>query len=124
MEATLTDPHTLTLREVGQNTALVAELFPEDEYFPIVALDDGRIIDGHHRTLLARERGHLIPVVVLTGAQYSALTQAGYDDMQIAWAALQLAGESDAAEGIAAVFGNFGVREQGLEAMGLLEELL
>lgn len=115
------NPNTLIFRESDQsNLEGIRTAFPDAEYAPIVIISDtNTILDGHNRTRIAQERGHLIPAVEITESDYQRLQAAGYDDMEIAFAALLLDGETDAAYSIDAQFGGI-VAPRGLEAYDIL----
>jgi hypothetical protein len=95
----LVDPTTLTFRELDQNRK--DELTGDtDEFDPIVLIDeDGElsILDGHNRASVAIDRGDSIKAVKVTQAEYSRLQSKGFEDGEIAWAALQRAEQSYAA---------------------------
>lgn len=112
-------PADLTFREHDQNPAKIAELaelFADGEYAPIVVIaETSEIVDGHHRARAAMQNGHEVQGVTIAQADYDRLTAAGYDDMEIAFAALLLEGESDAAYNIDAAFGGI-VATRGMAA--------
>jgi len=117
------NPEAFTFTEKQQNrTEQVKDLFPGDEYFPIVTVDDGgyTIIDGHNRAAVAMERGHEIPYVAITKKAFDDLKGKGFDNMEIAWAALTAEGESDAAEAINQQFPGARVAERGEAAVDIL----
>lgn len=121
--AELLDPTDLMFREHDQDSrkvAELAELFAEGEYAPIVVVAETlEIIDGHHRARAAIANGHQIQAVTITQADYQRLSAAGYDDMEVAFAALLLDGESDTAYSIDAAFGGI-VAPRGLAAYDIL----
>jgi len=124
--AQLVDPATLTFREEQQHRLdEVRERFPEGEaYSPIVTVRDGperEILDGHNRAAVAQERGDRIPVVDISRNAYEALSAAGFDDIEIAFAALVDADEADAAYSLNAQFPGAGVSTRGLRALELLD---
>ena len=95
-------PSTLIFREAEQNRiAEVAKMFPPGEgYYPIVVATTAKgrlILDGHNRTAIARQRGDLIDAVEIPGSVYRSLLKSGLDEMSISNAALERAGQSDAA---------------------------
>ena len=120
-------PDDLIYREIMQSRLdQTRELFPEGEgYHPIVAVKTSQgfeIIDGHNRTEVAKERGDAIPVVVIPQQQYESLLKRGFDDMEIAYAALDLAGEGDAAESINQQFPGARILQRGMEAANVISE--
>lgn len=93
------DPAALVFRESEQNRKdeLTAET---DEFDPIVVIDDGgelSILDGHNRASVAIDRGDNLEAVKVTREEYDRLQGKGFDDGEIAWAALQRANRSAAA---------------------------
>lgn len=82
------------LNEKDQNRIdSIAEMFPETEAMPPVvyrqdASGSKELLDGHHRYLIAKDRGHSLPSVGLTGAEYEHLSDAGYNKDEIVRAAL------------------------------------
>jgi hypothetical protein len=124
----LIDPESLEFREAEQNRLeAVRWMFPEGEYFPavvIVAPDGSRqILDGHNRAADAIERGYHLPVVDLTAREYEALRAADFDDIEIAYAALDRADENEAAAALDNQFRGAGVAKRGREAYRLLSEI-
>jgi hypothetical protein len=85
------DPHEVVLSESGQRPEDVAELREQVGRGPIresvMAYEDSlgiiRVIDGHHRTLVAREKGLKLPVIVIPEKEYRKLSAEGYHDTQI-----------------------------------------
>lgn len=82
--------HKVTLREDGQQKEHVAELSekvgdgPIEN--PIIAYKDHKgihVIDGHHRTLVAREKGIPLPAIVISKAKYEQLSAEGHYDTKI-----------------------------------------
>jgi N12 class adenine-specific DNA methylase len=127
MKRTLVDPAELVFRESEQNRLdAVREDFPGDEYFPAVTIlqDDGtrEILDGHNRASVAAERGHKLPIVDVSANEYQRLTAAGFDDMEIAYAALDRANEEESAEAIHSQFPGADVRKRGRMALDLMDE--
>ncbi|MDZ4252890.1 MAG: hypothetical protein U1A72_10020, partial [Sulfuritalea sp.] len=116
----MVDPEKLIFREQYQyRIQQVREDFPGDEYTPIVAIDDSgslTILDGHHRAAIAKERGHQIPVVSISRANYDLLVKKGFDDMEISWAALREANEQEAADALNSQFPGANVEKRGLDA--------
>jgi hypothetical protein len=111
------DPSSLDYTEEVQNRLdEVREYFPGDEYNPVVYVEDVGIIDGHNRTTVARERGHKIPVVEVPNTVYEHLKGLGYDNMEISFAALDLAAERDAANALVSQFPGSSIERRGNEA--------
>lgn len=127
-QARMVDPRNMEFREGMQNnTADVADMFPGDEYFPIVTIHEPgggeSILDGHNRASLAIDRGHQIPAVGIDRSEYDTLKKAGFDDMEISYAALSDAKEYDAAQGIDQKFAGDNVAKRGAKAESLLEKI-
>lgn len=116
----MADPASLTYREAMQNRlGDVRSMFPGDEYFPAVVINDGKgrtILDGHNRATVAAERGHQLPVVDLSAKEYQALKAGGYDDTEAAYAALVRARQEDAASGLAQQFPGANLHQRGMAA--------
>lgn len=121
------DPEELTFRESDQNrTEAVAEIADADELPPIVVIEkaDGlEILDGHNRAAVAEQRGETVRGVALPEAAYDRLVADGFDDMEIAYAALSRAEQYDAASQLNQQFPGAGVAERGAEAERVLEEI-
>lgn len=113
------NPNTLTFREHDQNnTASIRKGFQND-YPAIVVITDGdtmTILDGHNRAVVAMERGHALEAAVISAGDFSRLKAAGYEDMEIAYAALVEGGEQDQADCLAAQFKGLDVAERGFGA--------
>lgn len=129
-EAISVDPNELQYREADQqqnNLDYVRDNYAEGEYPTITTIrnSDGTrtILDGHHRSIVARERGHRISTVDVTRNEYIALTDAGYDDMEIAYAALYVAGETESADSIARQFTGADIDVHGANAQDMLEAI-
>ena len=121
------DPESLTFRESDQSRlSQVRADFPDDYYHPAVVIreaDGGRsILDGHNRATVAAERGHELPIVGIPRAQYDALREAGFDDMEITHAVLSRAGERDAADSVHQQFPGASVEREGGKALDFLDE--
>ena len=121
------DPAELTFRESDQDrTEAVAAMADEEDLPPIVVIkrdDELEILDGHNRAAVAAERGETVRGVTLDGAEYDQLAAAGFDDMEIAYAALSRAEEHDAASQLNQQFPGAGIAERGTEAERALEEM-
>jgi hypothetical protein len=122
------NPNSLIFRESQQNRmGNVKEMFPEGEgYYPVVSIfDNGErtILDGHNRAAVAMERGDVIPTVDITKSEYDALVSAGFDDMEISYAALSRAKQDEAASAINQQFSGADIWKRGAEAEGILDDL-
>ncbi|NCB40223.1 MAG: DUF3560 domain-containing protein, partial [Erysipelotrichia bacterium] len=125
--AGMIDPNDLAYREDQQNrTQGVSEAFPEGVgYFPIVTIRDGskrKILDGHNRASVAKQRGDLVPVVDISVRAYNFLRGKGYSDMEIAFAALKETGETEAAEALNQQFHGSKIESNGTDAIYDLKE--
>ena len=114
-------PNELEFRESEQNrTSEVAERFQGGDYNPIVVIvgdgDRAVILDGHNRASVAADRGHKIPAVAVTRREYDSLSDLGFDDIEIAYAALVRAGQEDAASDLDRQFSGAAVMRRGMEA--------
>jgi predicted GNAT family acetyltransferase len=114
----MVDPNTLEFREEHQEMKGVEERFKDQEIdLPVVTIleEDGteKILDGHHRTRLAIDRGVKLPVVSVTRGEYDRLFEQ-YSEMEIAYGALMRAGEANAADELDRQFS--GVQDKGLDA--------
>jgi hypothetical protein len=119
-------PDELTFREGHQErTSQVEDIREEEGYYePIVTIArDGQheILDGHNRAVVARERGDRLPYVEISASDYQRIADAGFDDMEIAYAALSEAGEDSAASALNRQFPGARVAERGTEAQALFE---
>ncbi len=111
IETVTVSPDVLEFHEDAfQNMAVVREIVACGLFrLPIVVREssaDGalRIVDGHHRAELARQAGEDIEAVLVPFATYEAMQAAGFDAIEIAFAACVAAEEDDAAEGIRGQF--------------------
>jgi ADP-Ribosyltransferase in polyvalent proteins len=121
------DPATLTFREQDQNrTEQVRKDWPEGGFPAAVTIaeaDGSRtILDGHNRAAVALDLGVNIDVVDVSRDEYDRLAEAGFDDMEIAFAALDRAGEDETADRINSQFPGARVKERGRDAAQLLEQ--
>lgn len=119
------DPSSLVFTETQQNRLdAVRRDFPEGEgYQPIVVVNNNgnrRIIDGHNRASIAKERGDSISVVELSEQEYQHLKNAGYYDYHIVYAALVRAGEFDEAQNTASQLPGGDVEQAGRDAFDSL----
>lgn len=124
------NPRELKFREFDQVNIdairqITDEVFGGEIYNPIVAIrsDEGiAILDGHHRAVIAIERNLPLPAVMIEGAAYIALQAQGYDDMEIAFAALMVAGETEAADALSDQFPI--IIKKGSQASDTLEAMI
>ena len=104
LEPRFVDPNSLIFREPMQdNVSAIKELFQDGDYPPIVTSTgpDGQLIlDGHNRTQAAIERGHLINALDIPWEKYLGALSKGWDETDIAHAALSQSGLENAAYGI------------------------
>lgn len=115
-------PEKLEFRETNQNRIeQVREMFPQgDGYYPAVTILDENgsrsILDGHNRAVVASERGEKLPIVDISHTDYDRLKNKGFDDIEIAYAALTRAGEDDAASSLNSQFPGSNVHRYGMDA--------
>ena len=103
---TQVDPNALVFREKVQNRKADLKV-DTDEFDPIVVIDDSgklSILDGHNRAAVAKDRGDSLAAVKIKQAEYDALQAQGFEDGEIAWAALQRANQSTAAGNLVSQF--------------------
>jgi hypothetical protein len=121
-EPILINPKSLTFRESDQNRLQeVRNLFPKDTPMnPIVAIQepDGSlvILDGHNRAVVAAERKQKLPMVSVTRQEYEDLTNRGFDDMEISFAALTRTKQDEAASDLNRQFPGADVGGRGMSA--------
>lgn len=116
MQKLTVNPNTLIFREGMQNRVdEVAARFADGNYPAITAVDN-LILDGHNRATVAIDNNDVITVVNLTQSEYDYLSDLGYDDMEISYAALTAAGEIDAAMAYIDQFAGSNIFERGEEA--------
>ena len=116
MQKLTVNPNTLIFREEMQNRVdEVAARFADGNYPAITAVDN-LILDGHNRAKVAIDNDDVITVVNLTQSEYDYLSDLGYDDMEISYAALTAAGEIDAAMAYIDQFAGSSIFERGEEA--------
>ncbi len=123
------DPNTLTFREKEQHRVESMKNIPTKDFSPLVTILDENgertILDGHNRAVVAKERGDKVNTVDLTRSEYEKLAEAGFDDMEISWAALRRWEMSSDAEGYAdelnRQFSGANVSGEGEKALELLE---
>jgi len=88
----------------------------------VVRTDSGlEVLDGHHRVRAASSIGSDVPILIISGEKYSALKDAGFDDLEISYAMLYSARESDAATMLDAQFKGSNIGERGIEASAILD---
>lgn len=123
------DPATLTFREKDQERldTVRDDFRPGDGYTTIVTIaqPDGeqQILDGHHRSTVAMERGDTVPATAITADEYKALRDRNYDDQEIAYAALTLAGDEESASSINRQWPGADVMGRGDRAADLLDSM-
>lgn len=124
-------PEALTFTETEQhNLSEVRKLIgPEtdpSDIDPIVAVAgaETRIIDGHNRATVLRERGKLAPVVTIPEAAYDSLKSQGFDDIEISAATLERADEYGASSRLAAQFVGADLEQRSEQAGAALHEFL
>lgn len=126
------DPNTLTFREKEQHRVESFKNVPTKDFSPIVSIIDKTgnriILDGHNRAVVAKERGDKINTVNITQEEYNKLQDAGFDDIEISWAALRRWEKSSDAEGYSdelnRQFSGASVAKEGQKALDMLEEAL
>ncbi len=78
----------------------VQQRFPEGKGYPAVTAYEDKeglhLIDGHHRTMVGKERGDTIKVVVVSANDYEALKAAGVGHVEMSYLMLAKAWQSDA----------------------------
>jgi len=122
---TLVDPNALVFRESVQDrkAGLTGDT---DEFDPIVVIDNSgtlSILDGHNRASVAKDRGDSLASVKITQDEYDALQTQGFEDGEIAWAALQRADQSYAADNLDSQFPGADIRRGGDKAWDALIDM-
>lgn len=93
----------LSRTEQDQNQHVIAEMEDVIELLPPITISrDGQIIDGHHRVAAAIASGLRSIEAIQIDADYDELT--GFDAMQIAWAAAEAVGASEASDALTTQF--------------------
>jgi hypothetical protein len=119
---TQVDPNALVFREKVQNRKADLKV-DTDEFDPIVVIDDSgklSILDGHNRAAVAKDRGDSLAAVKINQAEYDALQAQGFEDGEIAWAALQRANQSNAAGNLNSQFPGADIARGGDKAWNAL----
>jgi len=122
---TQVDPNALVFREKVQNRKADLKV-DTDEFDPIVVIDDSgtlSILDGHNRASVAKDRGDSLAAVKIKQAEYDALQAQGFEDGEIAWAALQRANQSSSAGNLASQFPGSDIARGGDKAWDALIDI-
>ena len=127
MQVTTEKPESLIFREEEQNNLdFVRDKFPGAEGIaPITAvktLDGLEIINGHNRTLVAKENDKDVEVVGIEEELYTQLKDAGFDDMEISYGMLVDAGYDDFASGIDNQFPGSEVGKRGMKVLNIIDD--
>ena len=113
-----------TFRETDQNPhairALVVAIEDGAEVPPIVVIDGKTILDGHHRASAYAQIGAEPIAIGISAAEYAALSDAGYDDIEIAAAAHIVYGDGTGADALDAQFPGASVYDRACAAAELL----
>jgi hypothetical protein len=120
----LVEPSTLNFQEAVQDrkSELTADT---DDFDPIVVIGEGAnlsILDGHNRASVALDRGDELLAVRVTSNEYENLKEKGFDDGEIAWAALQRANQGYAAGNLNSQFPGSEIDKGGSKAWDELLE--
>ncbi len=126
--AHLVDPNVLIFREHEQPLLDKArERFPDGEYWPITVMRERNgelhIIDGHHRTVVAMERGDQLPVLEIAKSRYEALKEQGFDDIEISAGMLANANEDSAWSSMLQSFSGSDLATKSIAVQDALDEL-
>jgi hypothetical protein len=121
----IVNPKSLIFRETEQSQANKDSLTGDSEDFdPIVVIGNDlknlSILDGHHRASVARDRGDSLQAVRVTESEYDLLKKKGFDDTEIAYAALQRANKGYAAGNLDSQFKGSGIADNGDRAWDVL----
>ena len=122
---TQVDPNALVFREKVQNRKADLKV-DTDEFDPIVVIDNSgklSILDGHNRAAVAKDRGDSLAAVKIKQAEYDALQAQGFEDGEIAWAALQRANQSTAAGNLVSQFPGADIARGGDKAWDALIDI-
>lgn len=80
----------------------VQQRFPEGKGYPAVTAQETKrgleLIDGHHRMMVAKERGDTLKAVVISQKEYKALEASGLGHTEISYQMLAKAGQQGAME--------------------------
>jgi hypothetical protein len=114
----IVNPKLLIFRETEQSQANKDSLTGDsDDFDPIVVIGNDlknlSILDGHHRASVARDRGDSLQAVRVTESEYDLLKKKGFDDTEIAYAALQRANKGYAAGNLDSQFKGSRVADNG-----------
>jgi hypothetical protein len=114
----IVNPKSLIFRETEQSQANKDSLTGDsDDFDPIVVIGNDlknlSILDGHHRASVARDRGDSLQAVRITESEYELLKKKGFDDTEIAYAALQRANKGYAAGNLDSQFKGSRVADNG-----------
>jgi hypothetical protein len=114
----IVNPKSLIFRETEQSQANKDSLTGDsDDFDPIVVIGNDlknlSILDGHHRASVARDRGDSLQAVRVTESEYDLLKKKGFDDTEIAYAALQRANKGYAAGNLDSQFKGSGIADNG-----------
>jgi hypothetical protein len=126
------NPSTLLFRESQQNRTEQLKALKTEEFSPVVLIKEkdgtSTILDGHNRAKLAKERGENIGATYLSREDYDRLSSAGFDDIEIAYAALSRMEDysggdiSGFSTELVKQFPGSNVDARGIEAKNLLEQ--
>ncbi len=117
------NPETLTFREEQQHrTENVREMFDPEDMPPITVIDDGTIIDGHNRAIIAKEEGIDINTISIPKEIYDKLKEKGFDDIEISYAMLRDQMEVGFADNLDKQFPGANVQKEGFKALDIIEE--
>jgi len=122
---TQVDPNALVFREKVQNRKADLKV-DTDEFDPIVVIDNSgklSILDGHNRAAVAKDRGDSLAAVKIKQAEYDALQAQGFEDGEIAWAALQRADQSGSAGNLVSQFPGADIARGGDKAWDALIDI-
>ena len=122
---TQVDPNVLVFREKVQNRKADLKV-DTDEFDPIVVIDNSgklSILDGHNRAAVAKDRGDSLAAVKIKQAEYDALQAQGFEDGEIAWAALQRADQSGSAGNLVSQFPGADIARGGDKAWDALIDI-
>jgi len=121
-KAETVNPETLTFREEQQHrTANVREMFDPEDMPPITVTDSGMIIDGHNRTIIAKEDGININTISIPKEIYNKLKRKGFDDIEISYAMLRDQMEVGYADNLNRQFPGANVQKEGFKALDVIE---
>jgi len=122
---TQVDPSALVFREKVQDRKKDLKV-DTDEFDPIVVINDSgtlSILDGHNRASVAKDRGDSLAAVKINQAEYDVLQAQGFEDGEIAWAALQRADQKTAAGNLVSQFPGADIARGGDKAWDALIDM-